>query len=63
MKKIIKISFLILYFLLQSACTRIPELEAPCHAFGRYCVQAPINEIQFCERKGKSHEKTLRICA
>lgn len=27
-----------------SACSKPPELEAPCHQFGKHCAQYPINE-------------------
>ena len=26
-----------------NACTKPPDLDAPCKAFGKYCAQAPIN--------------------
>ena len=26
-----------------SACTKPPDLDAPCREFGRYCPQQPIN--------------------
>lgn len=26
-----------------SACTKLPDLDAPCRDFGRYCSQLPIN--------------------
>lgn len=26
------------------ACTQTPELNAPCHDFGKHCYQLPINE-------------------
>lgn len=26
-----------------SACTKPPDLDAPCRDFGRYCSQQPIN--------------------
>jgi type IV secretion system protein VirB7 len=28
-------------------CTKPPDLEAPCHQFGRLCPQQPINEGEF----------------
>lgn len=27
-----------------SGCSKAPDLEAPCHNFGQFCPQYPINE-------------------
>jgi type IV secretion system protein VirB7 len=29
---------------LLSGCSKPPDLEAPCHNFGKFCPQYPINE-------------------
>lgn len=33
-----------LFIGLLSGCTKPPDLEAPCHNFGKFCPQYPINE-------------------
>ncbi|MBA2649673.1 MAG: hypothetical protein H0U75_08805 [Legionella sp.] len=42
-----------MWLIVLSGCSKPPELEAPCHHFGRYCAQLPINEISARE---VSHE-------
>lgn len=34
----------VLFFSLLSACSKPPDLEAPCREFGKHCSQQPINE-------------------
>lgn len=29
---------------LLNGCTKPPDLEAPCHNFGKFCAQYPIND-------------------
>lgn len=40
----------LLFMTILSACSKPHELEAPCHNFGKYCPQLPINESPIMER-------------
>ena len=42
MNYIVKIAMLVLVFM-NSACTTVRDLDAPCTDFGRFCHQEPIN--------------------
>ena len=42
MNYIVKIAVLVLVFM-NSACTTVRDLDAPCTDFGRFCHQEPIN--------------------
>ena len=33
----------LLFLILLSGCSKPPDLEAPCHEFGKHCSQQPIN--------------------
>jgi len=35
---------LVMVLTILSACSKPPDLEAPCHNFGKFCAQYPINE-------------------
>lgn len=34
----------IFLMIILTGCSRPPDLEAPCHQFGKYCPQYPIND-------------------
>ena len=36
---------------LLNGCVRPPDLETPCHNFGQFCPQYPINEDVITEAK------------
>ena len=36
--------FAVLIMGVLSGCTKPPDLEAPCHNFGQFCPQYPIND-------------------
>ena len=38
-----KINLMIVVIIALSACNKVPDLDAPCREFGRYCPQQPIN--------------------
>jgi hypothetical protein len=39
----VRIGLIILLLINATSCSKAPALEAPCHDFGRYCSQQPIN--------------------
>ena len=39
----LKIIFSTVLAIALGACNKVPDLDAPCREFGRYCPQQPIN--------------------
>ncbi|WP_152571539.1 T4SS-associated protein LvhB7 [Legionella norrlandica] len=39
----------VLMIALLSGCSKLPDLDSPCHHFGQYCPQYPINDEPIME--------------